>query len=110
MKRILAIAAAATIASFASYACADESVSDSTPYGSMVQVVSGGTVIAWAKVPSNATINISSDALKYAPNPVASTGGTTIVSGNATLVATVGTREIMTLHGDQLIVTTLTPH
>jgi hypothetical protein len=70
-----------------------------------VSIVANGTVVGDVRLPRNAHFRIVSDRTTVAPGQVEDTAQKFIASGNVTLVARVDGREVMTLRGDELVVT-----
>jgi hypothetical protein len=73
-----------------------------------VKVLSGGVVVATALLPSDSSIKITATSISGStPAHSAISRSVTTAAGHATLVASQGGKEVLTLNGDQLEVTGL---
>ena len=73
-----------------------------------VKVLSGGVAVASALLPSDSSIKVTATSISRTKSAdLANSRAVTTAAGHATLVATQGGKEILTLNGDQLEVTGL---
>jgi hypothetical protein len=73
-----------------------------------VKVLSSGVVVATARLPSDSTFSVTAERMWRAkPENVPNSRPVTTAVGHATLVASQGGKEILTLNGEQLEVTGL---